>query len=230
MARYLEMHPEDGHAAKSYPYDVVRLAKTLEWLQELSPRGLNILELGGYGVASYVIEQRFPQNRYVRTTTDLRKDLPFADGSFDVVLNMEVIEHVADLEYAHATILSGVLHCLGEVRRLLKVGGFMLLTTPNACSLLVLDRALRLEPPWQYPFHFREFTPTEIQILVEQAGLHVRRFRTEYVWSSPEQTQSLFEFLRSDNRDVDNRGDDMFLLAQKAAPPPNPRGKLDLPI
>jgi len=230
MRRYIATQPKDEHAAKSYPYDVLRLAKTLEWLEELRPSGLKILELGAYGVASFVIEQAFPDNEYVRDPTDLRQRLPYPDEQFDLVLAMEVIEHVADLEYAHATRLSGIRHSLREVRRVLRVHGSMLLTTPNACSLLVLDRALRLEPPWQYAFHFRELTPDELQILVEQAGLHVRRFRTEYVWSQPEQMPALVGFLRDNGLDQELRGDDMFLLAQRTDTLPTPRGELDLPI
>jgi SAM-dependent methyltransferase len=230
MRRYVATHPGDDHAAKSYPYDVLRLAKTLEWLAELRPSGLRILELGWYGVASFVLEQAFPDNDYVRDPADLRQPLPYPDQRFDLVLGMEVIEHVADLEYAHATTLSGVRHSLREVRRVLRVDGSTLLTTPNACSLLVLERALRLEPPWQYPFHFRELTPHELQILVEQAGLHVRRFRTEYVWSRPEQMAALRSFLRDNELDEELRGDDMFLLAQRTDTWPEPRGALDLPI
>lgn len=230
MRRYLAAHPGDEHAARSYPYDVLRLAKTLEWLAALQPSGLRILELGGGGVASFVLEQAFPDNEYVRDHTDLRQPLPHGDEQFDLVLAMEVIEHVADIEYAHATRLSGIRHALREVRRVMRVHGSMLLTTPNACSLLVLDRALRLEPPWQYPFHFRELTPRELQILVEQAGLHVRRFGTEYVWSEPGATPALVTYLRDNGLDAAQRGDDMFLLAQRTETLPEPRGTLDLPI
>lgn len=230
MRRWIAAHPGDEYAAKSHPYDVLRLAKTIAWLKELRPSGLRILELGGYGVASFVLEQAFPDNEWLRDPTDLRQPLPYADEQFDLVLAMEVIEHVADLEYAHATRLSGIRHCLRQVRRVLRVHGSMLLTTPNACSLLVLDRALRHEPPWQYPFHFRELTPRELQILVEQAGLHVRRFGTEYVWSQPDETPALVRFLRDNCLDQELRGDDMFLVAQRTDTLPVPRGTLDLPV
>jgi len=102
---------------------------------------VKILELGAYGVPRSSSSRRSPTTSGLRDPTDLRLRLPYPDEQFDVVLAMEVIEHVADLEYAHATRLSGIRHSLREVRRVLRVHGSMLLTTPNACSLLVLDRA-----------------------------------------------------------------------------------------
>lgn len=230
MRHWIATHPGDEHAVRSHPHDVVRLATTIAWLRELDPRGRRILELGGHGVASFVLEQAFADNEWVRDESDLRQPLPHPDAQFDLVLAMEVIEHVADVEYAHATRLSGMRHCLREIHRVLRVHGSMLLTTPNACSLLVLDRALRGEPPWQYPFHFRELTPRELQILVEQAGLHVRRCATEYVWSRPDDMPALVRFLREQNLDADHRGDDTFLIAQRRDVPPVPRGTLDLPV
>lgn len=51
---------------------------------------------------------------------DLNGQLPFADASFDAVLSIEGIEHLRN-RYGY----------LGEVRRVLKPGGHLILTTPN---------------------------------------------------------------------------------------------------
>lgn len=55
---------------------------------------------------------------------DMEARLPFEDGSFDVVLCVEGIEHVVD---RHKT--------LKELRRTLRPGGRLLITTPNLLSL-----------------------------------------------------------------------------------------------
>ncbi|MBL0920571.1 MAG: class I SAM-dependent methyltransferase [Phycisphaerales bacterium] len=55
---------------------------------------------------------------------DMEAPLPFADGSFDVVLCVEGIEHVMD---RHKT--------LRELRRALRPGGRLLITTPNLLSI-----------------------------------------------------------------------------------------------
>jgi methionine biosynthesis protein MetW len=49
---------------------------------------------------------------------------PFADGSFDCVLFIEVLEHLAKPE-----------NCLKEISRVLKSNGILILSTPNLTSL-----------------------------------------------------------------------------------------------
>lgn len=58
------------------------------------------------------------------TAADMEATLPFEDGAFDVALCVEGIEHVMD---RHRT--------LAELRRVLKRGGRLLLTTPNLLSM-----------------------------------------------------------------------------------------------
>ena len=72
--------------------------------------------------------------------------LPFESASFDVVRSFQVVEHIADY-YAY----------FGEITRVLKPDGILLLTTPNA--------AIRVKPgskPWN-PFHTHEFRGAELE-------------------------------------------------------------------
>src|SRR5579863_936847 len=55
---------------------------------------------------------------------DLRDDLPFKTARFDLVVMLEVIEHLADIPHAFA-----------EIARVLKVGGSAILSTPNRLNL-----------------------------------------------------------------------------------------------
>jgi len=59
---------------------------------------------------------------YVAGTCAMVPELPFRDESFDVIVAGEVIEHVAP---------SDVDEMLCEMQRVLRVGGRLLLTTPN---------------------------------------------------------------------------------------------------
>jgi 2-polyprenyl-3-methyl-5-hydroxy-6-metoxy-1,4-benzoquinol methylase len=77
------------------------------------------------------------------------RSLPSADRSFDIVTSFKVIEHITD----HAQFFA-------EIRRVVRPGGRLILTTPNA--------PMRLHPgtkPWD-PFHVREFNSEELQALL----------------------------------------------------------------
>ncbi len=54
--------------------------------------------------------------------------LPFADGSFDLVLSFDVFEHIPDSD-AH----------LAEIRRVLRPGGYYLMQTPNKWTNVVFE-------------------------------------------------------------------------------------------
>lgn len=78
-------------------------------------------------------------------------DLPFADGSFDVVVSFQVVEHVVAVD-----------RYLAEIRRVLRPGGTFLCVTP--------DRTLRLFPgqrPWN-EFHVTEYAPAELAALLSR--------------------------------------------------------------
>lgn len=83
--------------------------------------------------------------------------LPFDDGSFDLVTNFQVLEHVPD-----------AIAYLEGLRRVARPGGTIVLATPNA--------ATRLDPgmtPWNR-FHVREYTAAELKVLLERVFPRVR--------------------------------------------------------
>ncbi len=89
--------------------------------------------------------------------------LPFAAAGFDVVWAGEVLEHVAD----------GV-GLLDEVRRVLRPGGRLLISTPDHPRRLVLGLALRRRA-FERHFdpradHVRFFTRRTLRVLLEAAG------------------------------------------------------------
>lgn len=195
-------------------FDKSRFPKALQWLSENDFSGKKVLELGGYGLASYVIRKYFSDNEYINTSFDLREKFPYEDDSFDFILNMEVIEHVCDIRYAHATTLTGVKQCLKECHRVLKHGGKMFLTTPNACSFWIIQRAMMHQPPMLYDYHFREFTVAEIRDLVIAADFEMLSLKTETVWHFWD-FSAITEFMLKHGYSVENRGDDIFILAEK---------------
>ena len=59
------------------------------------------------------------------TLYDVEKGLPYNDGSFDTVIAGEIIESLKNLEFF-----------LKEIKRILKLDGILILSTPNKNSLI----------------------------------------------------------------------------------------------
>jgi SAM-dependent methyltransferase len=100
---------------------------------------------------------------------DIERDpFPFPEETFDVVLCLEVLEHLALDPMA----------MMAEVNRVLRTGGTFVLTTPNAVGY---GNALKIflgETPGWTPYngydtnrHNREYSPHEIDQLYRAAGI-----------------------------------------------------------
>ena len=106
--------------------------------------------------------------RFVRA--DLNEALPFADESFDLIVAIEIIEH---LENARAT--------CREFARLMRPRGRVVMTTPNnesfrAVLSLLLRGHFAAFTGSSYPAHITALLETDIRRAMVEAGLSVERF------------------------------------------------------
>lgn len=140
--------------------------------------------------------------------------LPFGDTSADGVLFCEVLEHF----------VRDPLYCLIEINRILKLGGFIVLTTPNAASWYAVHRALRHEHPSRWPYysldpvkgghniHAREYLVKEVKILLEAAGFDgIQTTTYDYGIAPP--------FAPIGGYSSADRGETIFSIAYKASRP-----------
>ena len=113
-----------------------------------------------------------------------KESLPFEDNSFDLILFFEVLEHL----------MFSPMFALKEMRRVLKRGGFLMLTTPNAVSLtkrlqLLLGKNIYWElfdfyARYPYERHNREFTMREVLTLLKRYDFEVVKYRY-FCWWKP---------------------------------------------
>jgi SAM-dependent methyltransferase len=120
---------------------------------------LDATELTAADVSPVALERaarRLPGARIVELEPD--NALPFDDGSFDLVLCTETIEHVRDVQLL-----------LSEIRRVLRPGGTLALTTP--ANLALGRRPDPLSP------HLRFFTRRSLRHLLDELGFDVEWLR-----------------------------------------------------
>ena len=96
------------------------------------------------------------------TRLDLNEGVPFPDGSFDLVVILEVLEHVVRAE-----------HALGEIWRVLVPGGRLLLSTPNHAFYKSRVRALKGRPLGMEGEHYRFFVKIQLESLLAAAGFRI---------------------------------------------------------
>ncbi len=124
-----------------------KVEEITKMLKDTPPKG-EVLEMGcGSAYFLTVLRKEFPEANFKFTGIDLEKDavdvakpflkpgdeivhgsvedMPFTDNKFDLILYLDVIEHVGDDKKS-----------LSEAFRVLKPGGTLIVSTPNSSALL----------------------------------------------------------------------------------------------
>jgi len=86
---------------------------------------------------------------------NVEEPLPFPDASFDAIVAGELLEH---LQFPEALV--------AEIRRVLRPGGVIVGSVPNAFRLQGRLRFLRGRPPEDDPTHLHMFSPAALRALL----------------------------------------------------------------
>jgi SAM-dependent methyltransferase len=170
------------------PWHNKRYVDTFEAAWPAVREATRILDVGGRSPFTEMLET-FSTATIVCDPYDLRERFPYDDASFDVVFCLEVIEHIKDRESTSfgdlATFsFSGIRNCLLEIRRVLKPGGTLVLSTPNVCGYLSIKNVLQHRHPFAYQPHNRELAPADVRQLLSDADLTIERLWTTDAWKN----------------------------------------------
>lgn len=224
--KYTEENAHNSKGTHSLDYNRVhsrRFLNSYNWIANYLQPNLKILELGGSGLFSYIIQDLNPSFQIDSTNTDLRYKLDLNSQSYDFILNMEVIEHIKDqnsnsIGEIGCFTKSGVNTFLSECYRLLKPNGLMFLTTPNLTSLDNIHRILHHLPPINYYPHFREYSIGELKEFAENHKFAVLKIDTFDSWNEyqPKSRSEILSLLSQNGYSTENRKENIFMLWQKS--------------
>lgn len=146
---------------------------------------------GGYTVDAVDLDtsvsfwqERFNKYGISQNAVDISKDhLPFEDATFDIVIFSEVIEHLPSTPFM----------IMSEFKRVLKKGGYLIITTPNICRLSNIvklasgqnilpdvSKLTSISSP-KTP-HVREYSISELKDIVWESGLRLDKLKLSRCW------------------------------------------------
>ena len=204
----------------------LRWRRTMDWLREgvrILPPYTRILEVSNRSPLALMMETEFglPVDN---TDFDVRKSEEWGNipQSYSLVACTEVIEHLPDCDDPHGEFhMKGVFACLRGCWSAVQSSGWLMLTTPNASSFMVLDRWIGKEDPLNWTPHPREFGFRTVLDAVKNSGFSVIRALTENLYDTgrPAEVMERREWLaaKMESLDVskDYRGETTMILAKK---------------
>lgn len=219
LARTLALVPPPGQTGR-----VLELGCYMQitpWLDRLC--GYREVRGGYYGKAGRSDRKamQFPDREFV-CVIDLfdaeRDTFPYPDAHFDLVIAGEIIEHMS----------YDPMHLLLESRRVLREGGYLLVTTPNIASITSVAKTLggrdnpQIFPNYKMPLpgteaemgHVREYTLYELGEAVKSAGFEIEQLFTSYLEEYAGH-RPLLKLLAANGFDTENRGEQSWCLAKK---------------
>jgi SAM-dependent methyltransferase len=162
---------EEHHRERRAEGDFVFVPERIPLFQAAIGRGRRVLDLGCRSGAftQYFLEgndvvgldvdrvalEKAAELGIEPVVANVEDPLPFPDASFDAVVAGELLEH---LRFPDALVV--------EARRVLRPGGVLVGSVPNAFRLQSRLRFLRGSPPEDDPTHLHMFSPGEVRRLL----------------------------------------------------------------
>lgn len=197
-----------------------RFKQSLECLSQYIKPEHDILEVGGEpGIFTRILRENLTFKSLLNTHTDLRQPIEYGDNMFDVVILMEVIEHINDVDpsiYHSSWQGNGTTFILEECYRVLKPGGILFLTTPNCNSIKSLKQMLEYKHPYIYWHHSREISVNDLRWYLAETKFSIEIFETKDSWYYLSGNDfKIVEAMKTLGYSTKDRGDNTFVVARK---------------
>lgn len=155
-----------------------RLLDAINVIHDVLPKGGNLLDYHSTGFFQHAIAQFLPAAQYT-SIKGVNYELDeyvsrYGKAKYDLCVNTEVLEHL----------LYDPSHMIFSINQMLKPGGYLFLSTPNAISMVNCVKAMTGQAPnlWNqlnkasplyHERHNREWTPFEISIILKEHGFKI---------------------------------------------------------
>lgn len=165
-------------------FDDIRFYKSLVAIQAIiaefgSENRVKILELGASGLFTELMYKYIPNIEvYHVLGVDYRKVIN-TNQKFDLIIAMEIIEHLGDLDSDNVYVFSTFLHTgldgfFNNLKNNFHQQTRMLITTPNVNSYFQLFNLINCKNPYMYDLHIHEYGVYELKKILES------QFKLEY--------------------------------------------------
>lgn len=213
IKEYINIHSlGEGHNIR---YHAKRYLMTLYYIEKYKIKTGTIFEAGGKSVFTYLIENILPDVNMIHSCSNLQDNIHVSNGAISSILCMEVLEHISDGKINHHFEFQGVFQMLKSFHDALKDDGLLLLTTPNIIGCYSFEKLLNKRNPMLYYKHVREYSPSEIKLILKHAGFDVLELKTENVFLDKDYKYTL-RFLDKSGFSTEDRGEDIIVIAKKS--------------
>jgi hypothetical protein len=223
---YVEKHTTEKWHNRRLGYTIDLLYPYIIKIFELKDECI-ILDVGDY---KYVFTDALINVlgcKVLNTIGDLRYPNSINKQKADIVLLMEVIEHLPDIDVngsnsvdgssSEVFTYSGMNSLLSNVYSYMTNESILLITTPNISSYRCIHNILKNRHPYNWQPHPKELTVPEVKELCKNNGFNIIECFTKrsWLWASDEEINEIKNLFKKFKSSLEDRDDNIFVICKK---------------